>query len=355
MCRGSGANWRAPRQFSLSVLSLAKAGSSAADRLAFTIRIVCSTLLVIPLGFALSCVFADTAAASDAERDDTLGIEDASTDLLLPPALKALPETTPDVTVLIAAQRTALPRTTDTLRTARKEGQRSVARLVRLRDREDANFAYRAVNLAKRMKETSRFINPPELATAATGDEFLQALIVASRQGPISNLVVFGHAAPKALYMREDQGFYASVAEVAEKSPLAIGIDAQGADVLRTLGARDLGDLEKLIGSGDVRFAADAVIVLTGCASAGHRRIDMSGIAARLADITGATIIASVGVTDQSMMRRAASRWNLGGSRGSWMRFAKGTSPQKLPSKYVDALQQLHTDGVPSAVTTGPG
>ena len=248
-----------------------------------------------------------------------------------------------------------MPRTTDTLRTARKEGQRSVARLVRLRDREDANFAYRTVNLAKRMKETRRFINPPELATAATGDEFLQALIVASRQGPISNLVVFGHAAPKALDMREDRGFYASVAEVAEKSPLATGIDAQGAEVLRTLGARDLGDLEKLIGSGDVRLAADAVIVLTGCASAGHRRVDMSGIAARLADITGATIIASVGVTDQSMMRRAESPWNLEGSRGSWLRFAKGTSPQKLPSKYIEALQHLHTDNVPGAVTAGPG
>jgi hypothetical protein len=80
----------------------------------------------------------------------------------------------------------------------------------------------------------------------------------------------------------------------------------------------------------------------------------MFGIAARLADITGATIIASVGVTDQSMMRRTESRWNLEGSRGSWIRFAKGTLPQKLPSKYIDALQQLHMDGVPSAVTAGP-
>ena len=39
-----------------------------------------------------------------------------------------------------------------------------------------------------------------QLGVATTGEEFLDVLVEASRLGPIANLVVYGHAAPTALF-----------------------------------------------------------------------------------------------------------------------------------------------------------
>src|SRR5260370_2042472 len=64
---------------------------------------------------------------------------------------------------------TLFPYTT-LFRSARKERMGSVARLVHLRDREDANFAYRTVNLARRMKELNRFVNPPREIHGPVGE-----------------------------------------------------------------------------------------------------------------------------------------------------------------------------------------
>jgi hypothetical protein len=296
----------------------------------------------------------EMSSIAEPARSDVTTKERTGTADIHPSATNAgLPEATAGVSVLIAVQKTALPRTTDTVENARKEGQETIARLVRLRDREDANFALRTVKLARRMKETNKFVNAAELATATSGEEFLQALITASGHGPIVNLVVYGHGAPNALYMLEDRGFYASVGAVAVKSALTSGTDAERTEALRALGARDLSDLESLIRSGDVAFASNAVIVFTGCAVAGHRQVEMASIAARLAELIGATVIASVGETDQSMTDQR-SPWKLEGSRGSWMRFVKGAPPQKLSSRYIDALQQLRSDSVPAAVSAEP-
>jgi hypothetical protein len=54
------------------------------------------------------------------------------------------------------------------------------------------------------------------------------------------------------------------------------------------------------------------------------------------------------------MTMRRGSPWNLEGSRGTWVRFVRGAPPQTLATKYIDALQQLHPDGAPAAVTTAP-
>ena len=75
----------------------------------------------------------------------------------------------------------------------------------------------------RRMAEIGRPASAPQLGAATTGEEFLDALIAASRNGPIANLVVYGHAAPAALFMREDRGFYASVMDVAKSSQIASG------------------------------------------------------------------------------------------------------------------------------------
>ena len=49
------------------------------------------------------------------------------------------------------------------------------------------------------------------------------------------------------------------------------------------------------------------MIVFAGCGVAGKRDIETGGIAARMAEITGAKVIASIDVTDQSMARAQTS------------------------------------------------
>src|SRR4029077_12824277 len=147
----------------------------------------------------------------------------------------------------------------------------------------------------------TRALRQPQLARAATGEEFLAALVAASRRGPIGNLVVYGHAASNALFAREDRGVYASVADVARKTIIDEVTENDRLYQLRDLGARDLADFARLVERGEIRFTENAVIVFAGCGVAGRREVDTLGIAARATDITGATVIASIDVTDQSM------------------------------------------------------
>lgn len=250
------------------------------------------------------------------------------------------------VNVLVADQKTAAPRISDTLETARKAKMGSVDRLVKFRILEDANFARRADILAHRMAQSGEATgSPPEIVRPATGAAFLDALVLASHQGPIGDLVIFGHAGSSSLYMMEDRGFYRAVSEVAQSTlvPNDPGISKE--QTLRKSGARDLHDLEMLVRSGDIRFAPNAVVVFTGCAAAGEKDIDPSGIAARFAGITHATVIASLGVTDQSVVGRRGTLPFDEYSRGTWVRFVKGANPQKLGTRVLDPLNALRSDG----------
>jgi hypothetical protein len=250
------------------------------------------------------------------------------------------------VNVLIADQKTAALRLSDTPETARKERKGSVDRLIKFRVLEDENFARRAEILAHRMMQgLNQLESPPETIRPTTGAEFLDALVSASRQGPIRNLIIFGHAGPLSLYMMEDRGFYSSVTEVAASTKLVDGVVADKENVLRRVGARDLHDLEMLVGSGDINFAPNAVVIFTGCAAAGEKDIDPSGIAARFADITNATVIASLGVTDQSIAGRRGRLPFDEYSRGTWVRFGKGAAPEKLGTRVLDPLSALSSAG----------
>ncbi len=190
---------------------------------------------------------------------------------------------------------------------------------MRLRRQDDANFSNRTRWLARRI-EAIRAAEPAELAVVSTGDAFLRALVDASRRGPIGNLVVYGHAAPHALFMREDRGFYASVEEVARETRIVEGTEEDRASQLRAMGARDLADLMELVATGDIRFAKNAVIFFAGCGVAGRRSIELGSIAARAAEIADATVFASIDVTDQSMGRGPSFR-DREYSRRSWVRF----------------------------------
>ena len=95
---------------------------------------------------------------------------------------------------------------------------------------------------------------------------------------------------------------------------------------------------------GEIRFTRDPVIVFAGCGVAGRRDIDPNGIAARMAEITGAKVIASIDVTDQSMTRGRNFR-NHEYSRRTWVRFRWAEPPERLNTRVIDALQQLNFEG----------
>jgi len=261
--------------------------------------------------------------------------------------------------LFVAIHRTAAQRYSDTYLTSGQKRRRSVATSIRLRRQDDANFTNRTRFLARRVEEMGRVVPAPQRAVATTGEEFLVTLIEASRRAPIANLVIYGHAASNALFAREDRGFYASVMEVAKASHIVSGDDVDKDEQLRLAGARDLSDFEWLLARGDIRFTASPVIVFAGCGVAGKRDIEPNSIAARMAEITGAKVIASIDVTDQSMGRGANFR-NHEYSRRSWVRFARNQPPERLNTKVIDALKQLNFDGaavasVPAGATASPG
>ena len=255
------------------------------------------------------------------------------------------------VNLFVAAHRTGAQRHSDFFLTNGKPRRRAPATSARLRRADDANFTNRTRFLAHRVAEVARPAGRPRLGVATTGMEFLDLLVEASRLGPIANLVVYGHAAPSALFMREDRGFYGAVGEVAKASYIVSGGEIEKDEQLRLAGARDLADFEWLLGRGEIRFARNAVIVFAGCGVAGKRDIEPGSIAARMAEATGAKVIASIDVTDQSMARGRDFR-NHEYSRRTWVRFTGGQPPERLNTRVIDALKQLHLEG--QAVAAGP-
>ena len=201
-------------------------------------------------GFARAGLVALAAAfTAPALAHDDLLLDDALTLAALPPAFEisiATARVESPVNLLIAAHRTVVQRYSDTYLTSGKLRRRPVATSMRLRRQDDANFTNRTRWLARRI-ETIRAAEPAGLAVVSAGDEFLRALVEASRRGPIGNLVVYGHAAPNALFMREDRGFYGSVEEVARETKIVEGTEEDRASQLRAMGARDLADLMELV------------------------------------------------------------------------------------------------------------
>ena len=246
------------------------------------------------------------------------------------------------ITLFVAAHRTAAERFSDTTTRRGKRRTRPLASIVRSRLADDSNFRNRTRLLARRFAEAAK--TSAELRVTTTGEEFLAALVGASRRGPIANLVVYGHAAPTALFMREDIGFYASVRVVARESQIAYGSEDEKEEQLRLSGARDLGDLARLVASREIRFAASVTIVFAGCGVAGKREVEAGSIAARMAELTGAKVLASVDVTDQSMARGRDFR-NHEYSRRTWVRFMGRETPERLNTKVIDALKQLNLGG----------
>ena len=70
-----------------------------------------------------------------------------------------------------------------------------------------------------------------------------------------------------------------------------------------------------------------------------------------MAEITGAKVIASIDVTDQSMGRGANFR-NHEYSRRTWVRFTREQPPERLNTRVIDALKYLNFEGEAVAATS---
>jgi hypothetical protein len=251
----------------------------------------------------------------------------------------------PRVSLLVAVQKTTAHRSKDTVASARAENLSTVAELVRLRGIEDRYFKNKAENLGRRISKRSDGSGTIiKFAYPKTGAEFLEALVAASRLGPLVNLVIYGHSAFTGLYMLEDRGFYKTVRDTAKGSALIEGAIADRRHKLRVLGARDLGDLKALVRRGKIRFATGAVVVFAGCSAAGETDIEPLGMASQTAKITGAVVFGSIGVTDESMADLMGTLADGEYSRGTWVRFNKGARPRKLNGNVLDPLEQLKLD-----------
>jgi hypothetical protein len=320
-----------------------------AQALAAHRKLVFVAVLMASVGLAPAAAsgFEDTAAPETIAATEFFGevLDEAGP---LEPTLLAQNGTS----LFVAGHRTTARRYSDFHLTNGKPRRRPVAASMRLRLADDRNFTNRTRWLGRRVAELARPGASAQLGVATTGEEFLDTLVAASRAAPIANLVVYGHAAPNALFMREDRGFYGAVMEVARVSHIVSGEELEKDEQLRLAGARDLADFEQLVVRGAIRFTRNAVIVFAGCGVAGKRDIEPASIAARMADITGAKVIASVDVTDQSMTRGRNFR-DQEYSRRTWVRFLRAQPPERMNTKVIDALKQLNFEG--AAVASGAG
>ena len=215
---------------------------------------------------------------------------------------------------------------------------------MRLRRQDDANFTNRTRWLARRI-EAIRAAEPAELAVVSTGDEFLRALVEASRRGPIGNLVVYGHAAPNALFMREDRGFYGSVEDVARETKIVEGTEEDRASQLRAMGARDLADLMELVATGDIRFAKNAVIFFAGCGVAGRRSIELGSIAARAGRDRRRNRV-RLDRRDRPVDGPRAVASAIANTRAAaGCAFCPIEAPERLNTRVIDALKQMNFGG----------
>jgi hypothetical protein len=157
-----------------------------------------------------------------------------------------------DVTLIVAAQKTSAPRSGDA-HTAANQGI-SVKTLVARRVGDDKNFANRAEQLKKRLEKAG--FQDVVAAKPETGWKLVDKMETASSIAPIKNLVIYSHATPQNIVMRENAGLFRG--EAYKKSDV---IDQGG----EQQGIAYLDDIKKKMDAGQIRFSSDATIVLAGC------------------------------------------------------------------------------------------
>ena len=149
------------------------------------------------------------------------------------------------------------------------------------------------------------------LVTPGTGEQLLAELGEhSSAADPITDLNVFSHGWSRGVLRKWDEGFYRrkSFAQVVS---------------LRRLNGATIRDLKHMIRSGEVAFAPASTITLTGCNLGGR-------FAQRLANVTGATVVASVGKSGPQVVGgKETGRWV---STGSYYKYTPHAEPERIGS-----------------------
>lgn len=240
-----------------------------------------------------------------------------------------------DGTLIIAAKKTSDPRANDAEQ-AKHKGI-SVQTLIARRVGEDAGFVRRSNVLKARLE--SRGWMDVSTASATNGQQFLNRLEAASSIDQIKNLAVYHHGTNANIIMKEDAGLFSDPAFVRKPQD----------------GVAFLKDLKARVDAGKIKFSSDATILLLGCNCGGmqdrdSKRADLTAerfsFAARLAETTGARVIASVGYSDVTKAKDDKHEY----SEGAWFVFDKenrggrrldaencsgGACQQMRPEKYM--------------------
>lgn len=212
------------------------------------------------------------------------------------------------VTLLIGAQMTAEPRSTDAENARKHVPPTTVQVIIQERVQGDRNFLRKAITCQERMNKSGRFTHHKILIEGpSTGEELLAAMERASSWGQIKNLVFWGHSGPYGVYGKENRALY-------RKSDDFDDLDRPG-------GARFFDDFrEKIHTSRTIVFARDALCMFCGCKAAGDRGLERDCLASWFAEDTRGTVIGSVAGSDQSQ----APSWEVETSQKYWARHTRG-------------------------------
>jgi RHS repeat-associated protein len=152
--------------------------------------------------------------------------------------------------------------------------------------------AYKKGGEAGTFNSRIKSLKPDQTFSVNNGKEFVNALVEASKKGPITKLYIASHSSGTAIYMDSNEGLYNDKTDAYINSFYDHGnwsMDKPGAN------SATLQDTTQKIKSGEIVFAENAEIVFLGCNAANYPGIGFDSIAENFSEmlptayVTGAT------------------------------------------------------------------
>ncbi len=176
----------------------------------------------------------------------------------------------------------------------------------------------------------SRAIRTGDLVLkASTGKELLDKLAKnSSKKDPIEKLTIFSHGGKQGVYCKKNEGLFSGAFDN--------GVGTAVGEVFGIYDAATLSDMKKMIENGDIVFADNANIYLSGC------DLGTEDFAQELANITGAKVYAmnddGVGTINKVSGKKSKETGYFGpaktkGRDGRWFLYQKGQDPQMVGKK----------------------
>ncbi len=169
-------------------------------------------------------------------------------------------------------------------------------------------------------------------AIVNTGKKLLEELEKESMNGPIKFLVIFAHGEPDKICLNNNEGFFTLLATVAicneelfDKSldEIREALPNYKADCVEV-------GLKKMIEEGKIKFSEDAIIFIDACYTGSIN--NSASMAQNLADVTGATVIATNGAASMKNKDKNGE-WIADGQFTTddlFYEFKKGEAPKAL-------------------------